>query len=208
VIAVVWAAPLTGVAVTVMVYIPIVVPGLPLMLILLGLPQLVPTAMTAKINIASNTRPRRFCAEIPSRKKQAMNAPTSLTKNKFGPSGRLLGRKTADVLGVVETVIVALPVIFAAVPAVKLMMFGAVKFESGTPKALQVGGSSAPIGEVVTAQVKVTLSALTMLDPVTVIRSVLDCPGEVIVKLLEAGDRLIPAVLTFIETAVVVVLAV
>jgi hypothetical protein len=169
VIAVVCVAPLAGAAVTVMVYIPGVVPRLPLMLIFEALPQLVPTAMTAKINIASNTRPRRFCAEIPSSKKQAMNAPTSLTRNQFGPSGRLVGRNTALVLGVVETVIVALPV---GVDALKLIMFGAVKFESGTPKALQVGGLSAPIGEAVTAQVKVTLSALFMFDPVTVMSEV------------------------------------
>src|ERR1700726_2813752 len=99
-IVVVCAAPLAGVAVTVIVYVPSVVPGLPPPPPLLALPQLVPTARTAKSKIASNTRPRRFCAEIPSRKKQAMKAPTSLTKNKFGPSGRLVGRNTAAVLGV------------------------------------------------------------------------------------------------------------
>src|ERR1700730_13645599 len=107
-----------------MVYIPSVVPRLPLMLMFEGLPQLVPTARTAKSNIASNTRPRRFCAEIPSRNKQEIKAPASLIKNQLRPSGRLVGRKTADVLGVVATVIVAVPVIFAAV---KLMVLGAVK---------------------------------------------------------------------------------
>ena len=113
-----------------------------------------------------------------------------------------MGRKTADVLGVVETVIVAVPPVLSFA-AVKLMMFGAVKFESGTPKALQVGGLSAPIGEAVTAHVKVTLSALTMFDPVTVITWVLDIPGAEmgIVTVPLAGARLIPAVLTFIETA-------
>jgi hypothetical protein len=56
--------------------------------------------------------------------------------------------------------------------ALKVMVFGAVKFESGTPK-LHVGKSTAPAGEAVTAQVRVTEPAKEF-APITVMRHVPD----------------------------------
>src|SRR5271165_1235367 len=119
-------------------------------------PQPVTTAITARSTIPSNTAPRRLCVEIPSRKKQAIKAPASLTKNQFGPCGRFDGRNTPATAAVEAQVIVAFPVV---APAFRVMVFGAVKFTvAGAPK-VQVGGSSAPIIEVVTAEVKVMASA-------------------------------------------------
>jgi hypothetical protein len=62
------------------------------------------------------------------------------------------------------TVIVALPEVFVEL---NVMIFGAVKFCPGVPK-LQVGGETAPDGELVTAQLRVTepvnpLAAVTVM---------------------------------------------
>src|SRR5260221_13538194 len=108
--------------------------------------------MTTESSPASSTKLRRFCEEIPSRKKHEMNAPTSLTKNKFGPCGRLLGLKTTPLAAVEATVIVALPEVFVEL---NVMILGAVKFCPGVPK-LQIGGETAPAGELVTPQLRIT----------------------------------------------------
>ena len=94
-----------------------------------------------------------------------MKAPTSLTKNQFGPRGRLVGLKTIPCAADDATVIVAFPDVFAEL---KVMTFGAVKFCPGIPK-LQVGGETAPDGELLTAQLRVTapvnpLAALTVIS--------------------------------------------
>jgi hypothetical protein len=123
------------------VYAPVAVPGL--LALLLELPQPVPTAITAKSNIARNTRPRRFCAEIPSRKKQAMKAPISLIKNQCGPAGRLIGLKR-ELFAVVLTVSVDWPLVVVVVN---------VMVELGVNE--QVGGSLKLVG--VTAHVRATV---------------------------------------------------
>ena len=158
-----------------------------LLLPLLELPQPVPNARMAKNAIASSTKLRRFCAEIPSRKKHAMNAPTSLTKNKFGPCGRLAGLKTTPLAAVEATVIVALPEVFAEL---NIMILGAVKFCPGVPK-LQVGGETAPDGELVTAQLRVT-EPVNPLAAVTVMSCVPDWPGAEMFMVPVLDDRLIP----------------
>jgi len=81
-----------------------------------------------------------------------MSAPASLTKYQFGIAGRLDGRNTAPLAGVEVTVNVALPEVFVEL---NVIVFGAVKFWEGVPK-LQVGESTAPDGELVTAQLRVT----------------------------------------------------
>src|SRR5882724_3276700 len=143
--------------------------------------------MTTKSSPASSTKLRRFCEGIPSRKKHAMNAPTSLSKNKFGPCGRLAGLKTSPFAAVVATVIVALPEVFVEL---NVMIFGAVKFCPGIPK-LQVGGETAPDGELVTAQLRVT-APVNPLAALTVTSCMPDWPGAGMFMVPVLDDRLIP----------------
>lgn len=92
-IAVDCAAPLDGVAVTVTVYAPAVVPGFPPPLLPPLLPQFAPTTTTASIAAASKTTPRRFFADRPSRNIEARTAQTSPIRKPLGagPRGRLAG---------------------------------------------------------------------------------------------------------------------
>jgi hypothetical protein len=80
------------------------------------------------------------------------------------------------------------------------MVPGAVKLESGAPK-LQPGKSLALGGEVLTPQVSATLP-LKLFAPVTVMRQVPDCPGDVIVMVEDAQptEGLTPLVPTFTVT--------
>ena len=84
------------------------------------------------------------------------------------------------------TVIVALPEVFVEL---NVMIFGAVKFCPGIPK-LQVGGDTAPDGELVTAQFRVT-DPVNPLAAVTVMSCAPDWPaGMFMVPVLD--ETLIP----------------
>ncbi len=73
--------------------------------------------MTAKSNIAINAMLRRLWPDIPIRKKQAMKAPNSLTRNQLGPCGRLVGLKRA-LAAIVLTFNVAWPLVVMAVKVI------------------------------------------------------------------------------------------
>ena len=153
--------------------------------------------MTAKSAIASNTKLRRFCAAIASKKKHAMNAPAWLTKNQFGPCGRLAGLKTIPCAAVVATVIVALPEVFVELNVIV----------ADVPK-LHVGGETAPDGKLVTAQLRVT-EPVNPLAALTVIGWVPDWPGAemFMVAVFDTGVRLIPGTPTLTVTGAETALA-
>lgn len=156
--------PAAGVAVTVTVYAPRVVPGLPPPL----LPHPVTTAATIKSAAASVTMPRRFRDVKANRNIHARAAPVSLIKSQLGPCGRFKGLNK-PLLAVEFTMRVALPV---SDPALNVMVAGPVKFESGAPK-LQLGKSVALGGAWETPQLKVT-EPLNPFAPATVMRHVPD----------------------------------
>ena len=86
--------------------------------------------------MANGVRANRRCFEARTSRKKERIEVTATTKGHPWPDGRLDGCNTTPDAAVDEQVIVALPVVCAPL---NVIVFGAVKFESGTPK-LQVGG--------------------------------------------------------------------
>ena len=134
--------------------------------------------------------PRRLRAARLNSERQAIVAKDSAISSQLGLRGRRDGFTKIFAAAVVLTVSVALP---PGAPADNVMVFGAVKFEPGAPKA-QVGGWDAFDGALLTPQVKVTAPA-KLFAPVTVIRQEPDWPGVeiVIVELEQPGVTLMPA---------------
>jgi hypothetical protein len=188
VIAVVCAVPVDGVAVTVKVYVPVVVPGFvtpppapeppPL--------QLIPAAATTASNTTSGTNfQRRWLGTISKKKIPAREIATP-AKGQTRPEGRLDGPGTMCAAAVVAQVIVALPV---SEVVVRVIVPGAVKFWSGAPK-VQVGISVALGGVILTAELNVIVPEKPP-DPDTVIKSVPDWPGApTVITPLLAGFKL------------------
>ena len=158
-----------AVPVTVIEYAPVVVPGLPELLLLLLPPQLTtPRARNASsTTMPSIDRQRRRRAGMPKNNKQANAAPPAA----YHGTPRPLGRTSAAVVAaVVETVRVPVP--FDA----PVMLTGEV-----VPK-LKVGGSVAPDGLFARTAVRATLPVNPPLG-VTVMVAVLPvvAPGELMV---------------------------
>ena len=160
---VVCAEPLLGVAVTVTVYVPAVVPawvpgnGVP------ELPQLTAVRTTTASNAVSGTRLQRLSRLVATIKSKPIKAVASPAKGNPRPEGRLDGRTKTPEAAVVLQVIVALPEVFDEVSAIMLL----------GENALHEGGLTAPLGEPVTAALNVTFS-LEPLGPETVIAQVPD----------------------------------
>lgn len=147
---------------------PVVVPGLPELLLLLP-PQLMrPTARNASsVNILSIDRQRRWRAGIPKKMRQANVAPPAA----YHGTARGLGLTNAPVVAVV-VVTMSVPVPFDA----PVMLTGDV-----APK-LKVGGSVAPVGLDVRAAVSVTLPVNPPLGiTVMVVVFPVVAPGELMV---------------------------
>ena len=122
-----------------------------------------------------------------------MAAVISAISSQLGPCGCLTGANKW-LAPVVLTLKVAVPVSEVGGEVdVKLMVPGAVKFESGAPK-LQIGRSTAPCGPLLMPQVRVT-APLKLFAPTTVIKQDPDEPGEAIVigVLVHGAVTLIPA---------------
>jgi hypothetical protein len=197
VIADVVAVPADGVAVTVMVYAPTVVPGFvgpvgPLP------PQLTPAATITTSRIASGTNFHLRCLGTLKRIRKQTRETAAPARGQLRPDGRLGGRYRAPSTAVVEQVIVTLPV---SDPALNVIVLGAVKFWSGAPKLLQVGKSTAPDGAPLTVADRLTVPAKPF-APVTVIRHVPDPPGVeiLIVAEVQPAVALTPGVPTLIKT--------
>ena len=105
--------------------------------------------------------------------------------------------KTTPLAAVEATVIVALPEVFAEL---NVMIFGGVKFCPGVPK-LQVGGETAPDGELVTAQLRVT-EPVNPFAALAVMSCVPDWPGAGMFMVPVLGDMLIPGTPTLTLMAV------
>jgi hypothetical protein len=108
--------------------------------------QLIPATATTTSNTASGTHPHRRCLGTASRKKKQASAIAPPAKGHPRPEGRLDGRNITPDGAIVKQVIVALPVVDAAL---SVIVFGEVKFRSGVPN-VHVGGSTAPAGVLVT----------------------------------------------------------
>jgi hypothetical protein len=125
VIAVVCAVPVDGVAVTVKVYVPVVVPGFvepplnPLPL------QLIPAAATTASNTARGTNFHRRCLGTMKRKKAPAREIATPAKGHTRPEGRFDGPGNICAAAVVAQVIVALPV---SEVVLNVIVPGAVKF--------------------------------------------------------------------------------
>jgi len=165
------------------------------------LPPLQPTpaATSTTRRTASGTNPHRRCIGTPNTKKKQTRETAAAAKGQSRPDGRFDGRYKALCTAVEEQVIVAVPDV--AVVVFKVMVLGALKFESGRPK-LHTGKSTEPDGSPVTAALRVTVP-LNPFCPVTVMSCVADWPGDemTIVAVLDVGERLIPDVPTVTKTA-------
>ena len=202
------AGPVDGVAVTVIVYVPTVVPGVPPPLLLPPefVPPQPPAAATMNARSVRKTTCRRHCLGSRNKTNRQTSDITAISPGqpilKPRPGGDSLNELASAAVDM--TVMVALPLVAVGV---NVMVCGAVKFWSGVPK-LQVGKSTAFIGSPLTTQLRVTEPA-NEFAAVTMMSCPADCPGEEIdiVTELEAGARLIPGAPTVIVTAVEVEVA-
>ena len=125
-------------------------------------PHPTPATTTITRRTASGANAQRLCFGTHSiNRKQTIDI-APYAKGQLRPEGPLLGNRYRALVTAVEAMFrVAVPVVAVLL---NVIMFGAEKFVPGVEK-LQVGRSTAPAGEPVTAQLSVTVTELVIPVP-------------------------------------------